>query len=185
MEVAKSAVRQHGLTLVELVVTLAIVLVVLGIGIPAWANLVQSNAITDARNQMQGTLMHARMRAVQLNRHVTVCPSRDGKSCKPDHTAWHEGYISYVDVNGNRQRDAGEELIRVTKPTLSGIKIHSSVGRKSIRFGSGGNAWGSNLSLRFCSNSNPKNNKALLVYGTGRARLSNTLSDGSEVTCES
>jgi len=185
MEVAKSPVCQHGLTLVELVTTLAIVLVVLGIGIPTWANLAQSNAITTARNHMQGTLMHARMRAIQLNRHVTVCPSRDRKTCKPDHTAWHKGYISFVDVNGNRQRDAGDDLIQVTQPALSGIQIHSSIGRKSIRFGSGGNAWGSNLSLRFCSDSNSKNNKALLVFGTGRARLSKTLSDGSPVTCDS
>jgi len=184
MEVFTAPARLRGLTLVELIATLAVALILLGVGIPAWGNLAQSNAITVARNQMQSTLMHARLRAIQLDRHVTVCPSLDQTSCSSDHTAWSKGYITFIDADANRQRDRGETLIRVSQAARSGIQIHSSSGRKSIRFGSDGNAWGSNLTLRFCSPRNVKYNRTILVYGTGRSRLSRTMSDGSAVFCK-
>ena len=184
MEVFTVSARLRGLTLVELIATLAVALILLGVGIPAWAHLTQSNAIIAARNQMQSTLMHARLRAVQLNRHVTVCPSKDKSSCISDHTAWGEGYITFIDSDADRHRDKGERLLRISHAAHSGIRIHSSRGRKSIRFGSDGNAWGSNLTLRFCSTRDVKYNRTSLVYGTGRSRLSRTMSDGSAVSCE-
>ncbi len=184
MEVFTVPARLRGLTLVELIATLAVALILLGVGIPGWASLTQSNAITAARNQMQSTLMHARLRAVQLNRHVTVCPSTDQSTCTSDHTAWSKGYITFIDADANRRRGKGETLIRVSQAARSGIQIHSSSGRKSIRFGSDGNAWGSNLTLRFCSPHNARYNRTILLYGTGRSRLARTMSNGSAATCE-
>jgi len=184
MEVFTAPARLRGLTLVELIATLAVALILLGVGIPAWGNLAQSNAITVARNQMQSTLMHARLRAIQLDRHITVCPSLDQTSCSSDHTAWSKGYITFIDADANRQRGKGETLIRVSPAARSGIQIYSSRGRKSIRFGSDGNAWGSNLTLRFCSPHKARYNRTILVYGTGRSRLARTMSDGSAVLCK-
>ncbi len=183
MEVATLPARVRGLTLVELLTTLTVTLVLLGIGIPGWAYVTQGSAVTAARNQMRTVLGMARLAAVKNDSFVTVCPSSDMASCNNDHTSWHDGYLLFLDVAGNRQVDSGDTLLRTFDVGAPGLTIHSSSGRRALRFARDGSAWGSNVTLRFCSDSHPARNKAIMLYGTGRARLSDTLGNGSQVSC--
>lgn len=183
MEVAPPTARLRGLTLLELLTTLAVAIILIGIAIPSWGYLTQENALRSARNQMRTLLAQARLAAVTHNRPVTLCPSNDNASCSNDHTAWHQGYLLFVDNDGNKQKDPGERLLRAADIAESGILIHSSPGRRAIRYARDGSAWGSNVSIRFCMPSAPERNKALVLYGTGRTRLSDRLGDGSPVRC--
>lgn len=183
MEVANLPARVRGFTLVELLTTLAVAMALLSVGIPGWSYITQKNAVVTARDQMRSVLGMARLAAVRQRRDITVCPSLDLVSCSNDHTTWHQGLLLFQDDNGNRRRDPGEALLRATQLASRGITIHSSVGRKAIRYAEDGSAWGSNVTLRFCSDSDPQSNKAIVLYGTGRMRLSNTLANGSKVSC--
>lgn len=184
MEVATpTTARQRGLTLLELLTTLAVAIVLVGIAIPSWGYLTQGNALLSARNQMRTLLAQARLAAVTHNQPVTLCPSIDRVSCSNDHTTWHQGYLLFVDNDGDKQMDPGERLLRAANIAEQGILIHSSPGRRAIRYARDGSAWGSNVSIRFCVPSAPDRNKALVLYGTGRTRLSDRLGDGSRVHC--
>jgi len=183
MEVAKLTAHVRGLTLVELLTTLTVALVLLAVGVPAWGKLTQSNAVISARNQMRAMLSSARLAALKHRDYVTVCPSSDLTTCNDDHTSWHQGYLLFLDKNGNKLREGSEPLLRVANLAAGGISIHSSPGRKAIRYADDGSAWGSNVTLRFCSDATPVSNKAIVLFGTGRVRYSDTLADGSAITC--
>lgn len=182
MDVTTLRASARGFSLIELVVSLFVALILVTVGIPSWRNLSSSITVSDTRNLLMGTMALARQSAIDSGYHLTLCPSTDQQQCSGDYTAWHDGVILFIDENANRQKDAGEDLIRALG-TRSGIVVQSSSGRRSIRYAPDGSAWGSNLTLRFCSPGTTVPNKAIILYGSGRARLSSTLSNGDPVSC--
>lgn len=65
----------------ELVITLAVLAIVIGIAVPSFNAMMHRNRIAAAANEMVGALQTARMEAVRRNRRVTVCPTTDGSAC--------------------------------------------------------------------------------------------------------
>ena len=165
-------------------ITLAVASVLLSLGIPQWSHLVENNLIAAERSQFSAVLQFARHTAVTQNRTVSLCPSVDATVCSGDYLAWHTGYIVFADDNGNKQRDTGDTVLRIVPPARAGMMIQSSKGRKALRYRMDGSAWGSNVTLRFCAVHNTRLNRAIIVHGSGRVRLSNTLSNGKPVACE-
>lgn len=182
MEVAAPCARSHGFTLLELIVSLMVALTLVTVGVPSWRHLSSSTNLSNTRTLLMGSMALARQTAIDSGFHLTLCPSNDRLQCSGDYTAWQDGMILFVDENANRQRDAGEALVRVIG-SHSRIVIQSSSGRRSIRYAPDGSAWGSNLTLRFCGPDEGTLNKAIILYGSGRARLSSTLSNGDPITC--
>ncbi len=150
---------------------------------PHWGRLVENNLIAAERSQFSALLQFARQTAVTQNRTVSLCPSKDMSTCSGDYLAWHDGYIVFTDDDGDKQRDTLEPVLRVGVPARAGLLIQSTKGRKALRYRRDGSAWGSNVTLRFCATNNTILNRAIIVHGSGRVRLSNTLSNDKPVTC--
>lgn len=184
MKDLNASARPRGLTLVELLSTLAVALLLLAVGIPGWAQLTRGNAVNTERNHMMATLARARHSAVHLQHYVTICPSLDQKNCLADHTVWHEGYMVFVDKDGDRKLEDEDRLLQVSQPNKKGLAMHTSTGRKTIRFNPLGTS-GSSLTMSFCAKDNAEQNKAVILHGAGRARLSDTRPDGTAVRCNS
>jgi len=185
MDVALSPnTRSRGFSLIQLISILGIFASSLSLAIPRWTGLIQSNNVQSSRAEMMTLLNYSRSKAVLMGKPVTLCPTSDQENCNNDFTLWHEGYMVFSDRNGNRSRDSGEPILQLSKLQHKGIKIHSSTGRRSIRFDTDGSAWGSNLTLRFCTTNRIQNNRSILLYGTGRPRFSRYLSNGDPVICE-
>lgn len=182
MDVATLRVSAHGFSLIELVISLFVALTLVTVGVPSWRHLSSSIAVNDTRNLLMGSMALGRQTAIDSGFHLTLCPSNDLLQCSGDYTAWHDGMILFIDENANRQKDIGENLVR-TIGKRSKVVVQSSSGRRSIRYAPNGSAWGSNLTLRFCSPDTPSLNRAIILYGSGRARLSPTLSNGDPITC--
>ena len=82
--------RQSGFTLVELVITVAIAIVLLGVGIPRFMSMVNINRVSSNTNDFVQALHLARSEASRSGA-ATVCTSNDQKTCTG--STWNDGWI--------------------------------------------------------------------------------------------
>ena len=84
----------RGFTLVELLVTVTVLGVLLGVGMPNLFNLIEQNRLTTDANNLVVSLNYARSEAIRRNSLVSVCPSADGNDCNSD--SWTDGGIVFT-----------------------------------------------------------------------------------------
>jgi len=87
--------------LVELMITLVIVAILLGIGIPSMKSFMQGNRLIAASNALVSAVHIARSEAIKQNTAVTVCESSNGTSCG-NSGDWKNGWIVFTDSDYNR-----------------------------------------------------------------------------------
>jgi type IV fimbrial biogenesis protein FimT len=98
-----------GFTLIELMVTVAVMAVVLTLGVPAFRDTVRNSALTATINEFIATLNFARSEAVKRGVQVTV-----RKTSTSDTVGWEGGWQVFTDVSANGQYDsATDQLLRV------------------------------------------------------------------------
>jgi type IV fimbrial biogenesis protein FimT len=173
---------QSGVTLVELVSTLAVATLLLATGIPEFKHILASNTLTREINTMVTHLHLARSEAVKRGKRVVLCPSSNGFKCLTG-IDWSQGYLLFVDQNGNREFDETELRLRHHVTGRSKPRITSTAGRRSITYRPDGSATGSNLSLTFCPAQQRVSPKAVIVSNTGRPRVSGESANGSPLLC--
>lgn len=173
----------RGLSLIELITTTAVLGISLAVIIPSWSGFAQRSQITTAANQMLTHLRYARSTAVHHGEFVSLCPSTDGEACSGDTRGWHRGYLVFRDPDGNRSRTLDEPLLRVQGPSAPGLKLFSTSGRPAIRFRADGAAWSTNTTFSICAGEDIKANRAVVLYGSGRARVDRRTPSGHSVSC--
>lgn len=103
------------MTLIELMVVLAVVGVLLGIAVPSFVGMTQTNRVAGEINALSGDLQFARAEAIKEGLPVTICTSSDGLSCLGS-SNWNTGWIVFSDVNGTQSVDAGDVVLRKQTP---------------------------------------------------------------------
>ncbi len=86
--------RSHGFTLLELMVTVLVLGVLLGAGVPAFFETIRSNRATADTNELVTALSIARSEAVRRGARITLCGSSNGTSCDG---AWGQRWMLFVD----------------------------------------------------------------------------------------
>ena len=93
--------RNHsGFTLIELMTTLLVAGVVLGIGIPAFNQFIATNQMAAGVNDLTSALHLARTEAVKRRANVTICPSANPMADTPacdNAGSFADGWIVFVD----------------------------------------------------------------------------------------
>ena len=103
--------KQHsGFTLVELMITLALVAILATVGIPSFTNFIANNRLTVQTNELVSALNLARSESIKRNVRVSVCRSANGTACGG---TWSNGWIAFVDGGTAGSVDGTDEILRV------------------------------------------------------------------------
>jgi len=113
---------QRGFTLVELLVTLAVMAILLPIGLSGLGEAVTSMRLTSASNLLLSQIHHARSEAIKRNSRVVLCKSSDGATCAAA-GGWEQGWIIFHDPNNNGAREGAETLIQREASLTGNLKF--------------------------------------------------------------
>ena len=104
---------QKGVTLYELLITLLVVGVVLTLGVPNMVEFRQNGRMTASANDLIAAFQLARTESARAKDNITICASKQPMTSTPacDGT-WDEGYIVFVDSDGDIVRDNTEAVLR-------------------------------------------------------------------------
>jgi len=159
--------RQRGVTLVEMMITLAIAAILLTLVAPNVQSILTKNKITAEINDVSGLLQFARYTAIDEQTTVVVCPTSDFENCGAD---WNAPKMVFVDNNANATRDAGEALLLSSQATSATNKMSASA--NVIRFLDSGGAQAA-VNIKLCpTTNNAKFARGLYVSLQGRTRIS-------------
>lgn len=109
----------RGVTLIELMVTIAVLAVLLAVAAPSFAQLVRQWRQDSAVDAFVGDLRLARSTATRTSRPVVVCATGSAGTCSTG-ADWAGGWRVFSDLNGNGEWDAGEPVI-VQRGAQAGI----------------------------------------------------------------
>jgi len=96
----------RGFTLIELMVTIAVLAVVIAIAAPSFTSVIQSNRTTALHHEVLGALQLARSEAVKRRTDVIVCRTEDQADCD-NGTDWTAGWLI---------REVGGDVVKVWDP---------------------------------------------------------------------
>jgi prepilin-type N-terminal cleavage/methylation domain-containing protein len=120
----RRSARQHGLTIVELVVTLAIAAVLVGIGAPSFLGTINSYRVMTEASAIVGDLQYARSVAIQQGADVQMCMSTNLATCSTSATSWKTGYIvldSFSNVLRKQAAFSGTDTMTSSDTTIQTI----------------------------------------------------------------
>lgn len=170
--------RISGFTLIELMITVAIATVLLGIGIPALSDFVTINRRAAAVNTLVTDIQRARSMAITRRSQMVVCRSIDGANCMTGGPKdWSNGWILFLDANRDNTVDAGEEILN-SQAALANISMPANIDRLVYRAGGGASSSITFGTIAVCVDNNNANGRMVVVNMTGRPRLADTVSDG-------
>ncbi|NCP97186.1 MAG: prepilin-type N-terminal cleavage/methylation domain-containing protein [Deltaproteobacteria bacterium] len=107
--------RERGVSLVEVLVTMALMSIVLSLGVPELGGLIADSRMVANVNDLVRDASAARSEAIKRGGRVTLCTSNNGATCVALGD-WALGWIAWVDTNGNAAVDHGEQIVRVHGP---------------------------------------------------------------------
>lgn len=184
-----------GFTMIELVVTMAVLAILVALAAPSFTSVINNNRLTGNANELLSTLQSARMEAVRRNAQVVICRNDDpdgGNACNTGGGAWL-GWMTFVDDGagnllnaGNSVFDAGETVLysgTFTAPSQLFASPAVSGGNQRIRFSPNGLAYSDadvllNAQFAFCIPTTlPPENTRILTIGSG-SRMNITRFDG-------
>jgi type IV fimbrial biogenesis protein FimT len=160
--------RHSAFTVLELLVTLTIAAILLVTGVPAFQQFTWKQHMRAAVGNLHNDLLVARSEAVLRNVSIMACPGDPQEGCT-NSTDWSRGWIVFPDLNGDRQRQDEESLLRHTQ-VFEAMSISGSRGRHHVRFLPDGSAPGSNGTIAFCGPGGPPRARKLVISNVGRIR---------------
>lgn len=181
-----------GLTLLELLTTLAVVAILLSAAVPGFRHLTINNQLVSQTNELAGALNLARNEAVTRNRTVSICQSSDGASCGGTGKQWGQGWLLFVNRDADRPAvvDPGEEVLRRGAPIRPGYSLRTDAAYATfLSYDPSGQPHAPGRFV-LCRDSDLTRSRVLFVTVTGHAYLGrdgnhNRIpedSDGNDVT---
>ena len=137
---------QRGFTLLELMLTISVTAVLLGLAVPSFLETVRNNRLIAQNNEFIGALNFTRSEALKRSASVSMCASTDAATCSGD-TDFTTGWIVFSDRDANGDMDGdpdgdpttddGDGLLQ-TWPAAPTEFTLNATNQSFVRFGSSG-----------------------------------------------
>ncbi|BCU07709.1 GspH/FimT family pseudopilin [Allochromatium tepidum] len=155
--------KQRGLTLIELMVTLAVAVIILSMGIPSFQSMIQSNRLTSAANEFMAALNYARSEAIKRGQGIILCKTTTFTACTEGGNKWETGWMAFLDKDKNNKWSSGDEILRVWQALPAGYTLRPNNNFNNyLRYGPDGAA--NNLgTFALCYNNQTQGAKAIVI----------------------
>jgi type IV fimbrial biogenesis protein FimT len=139
--------KGRGFTLVELMVTVAILVILLAIGAPQLQGFLAKRSVSTQADIFASALRMARSEAIKRGQLVTICasdaPEAAIKTCNGASDNWSTGWVVFVDGGTKSTIDGSDEVLAVQQSFPSTGGINPPAGKKqAISFAANGLAVG-------------------------------------------
>jgi type IV fimbrial biogenesis protein FimT len=165
-----------GFTLVELMITVAIVGILAAIAAPSFQDMLNQTRASSLANELAASLNLARSEAIKRGTQVTVCKSGNITAASPTCSttaSWQDGWLIFVDTGTSGTFDGTDTRLKVGQPSNSSAVITAgSTFAHYVSYLSSGMSKGSSLpngSLVICVN---HVERSIIINTTGRNRFS-------------
>ncbi|RLA04835.1 MAG: hypothetical protein DRQ47_02695 [Gammaproteobacteria bacterium] len=162
------ATHSKGYTLMEIMMTMVIAAVLLGIGIPGLQTFIKNNRILAQSNSFMTSVKTARSEAMTQRVFVTICQSANGTTCGG---TWNGGYIAFTDIDGDNSVDAGDgDTVIISKSIDANNLSFDFDGGDFIRFDSRGRAVGFSGTVTLCDDRGADYARGIIIKPIGRSK---------------
>lgn len=124
--------KERGFTIIELMITVAIAGVLVGLGLPALNDFVNNSRARSAANDFATAVAVARSEAIKANKSAYLTPLANSAGDE-----WGAGWVVWVDKNNNSTRNATTEDVLLYNTTRA-VMNQTSGTTGSVQFSSSG-----------------------------------------------
>ena len=183
----------RGFTLIELMVSVAVLGLLTALAIPSFASLLQRKQIEAFNNEFRASINYARQQAQRTGQRTTVCKRVPGQNVCATNGAqgWEAGWLVFHDVspgfasaastdnNNVLDTGAGETLLKVKDAVTAFTASTAGPGTQTLQpyiafNGQGLNAATTSFCVKSCALAScapDRNNAYLIVTSAGHARI--------------
>ncbi|MEJ2669864.1 MAG: GspH/FimT family pseudopilin [Gammaproteobacteria bacterium] len=161
--------RKHsGMSLIELMATLAIAAILTAMAIPGYSTFIMNNRAVATFNTFTSALQYARSEAIRRNTNITVCASQDFLNCGPSNE-WEKGWI-ICDSSA-----CGVEVLKIGEDISENFTLRASTdfsNDRRITFSSDGTLANNDGrgSFVLCDSRGTSDAKAIILNAVGRTQ---------------
>ena len=170
----------RGYTLYELLMTLTLVALIVGLGLPSFSGLAARAGMHVEINALFHAIHVARKESIMRKRVVSLCPSLDGLNCEPG-LNWSSGWLMFENTDRDEppQRDSGEPLLQAHQ-VRENVRIMTNRRGFTLR---ATQKRATNGTFVVCDRSDRAVPVALVISYTGRPRVTQKTRRGEPYNC--
>ncbi|TMO54792.1 GspH/FimT family protein [Pseudoalteromonas phenolica] len=172
MAARNSTYFNRGLTLIELLITLSLIVILSLLAVPSFNSMLHKNRPEVALKQIKRQIVLSRSYAITHDKYISLCGLVQRK-CHKD--LWGESLTSFIDTNRNHVLDADEKILHVIERI--NIQDELSYPRHAITFKPDGSLKGlANGTFVYCAfdMKGKPTGLEMSISNAGRARMRDT-----------